>query len=75
MRNLSLALTIAAAALSATTLAARADHIVALPTAGHCPAGSHLGYEDKYCWSNDYHACPAGFHLGYEDKYCWRNRN
>ena len=39
-----------------------------------CPAGTHPGYEGKYCWRNhETDACPPGFHLGYEDKYCWRN--
>jgi hypothetical protein len=39
-----------------------------------CPAGTHPGYEGKYCWRNHgADACPPGFHLGYEDKYCWRN--
>ena len=39
-----------------------------------CPAGTHPGYEGKYCWRNHgADACPAGSHLGYEDKYCWRN--
>jgi hypothetical protein len=39
-----------------------------------CPAGTHPGYEGKYCWRNhEADACPPGFHLGYEDKYCWRN--
>jgi hypothetical protein len=39
-----------------------------------CPAGTHRGYEGKYCWRNhETDACPPGFHLGYEDKYCWRN--
>jgi len=39
-----------------------------------CPAGTHPGYEGKYCWPNrGAHACPPGFHLGYEGKYCWRN--
>jgi hypothetical protein len=39
-----------------------------------CPAGTHEGYEGKYCWRNhESNACPPGFHLGYEDKYCWRN--
>jgi hypothetical protein len=38
-----------------------------------CPAGTHVGYEGKYCWPNSARNCPAGFHLGYEGKYCWRN--
>ena len=39
-----------------------------------CPAGTHAGYEGKYCWPNrGAHACPPGTHLGYEGKYCWRN--
>lgn len=38
-----------------------------------CPAGTHAGYEGKYCWPNRANSCPAGFHLGYEGKYCWRN--
>jgi hypothetical protein len=39
-----------------------------------CPAGTHPGYEGKYCWRNhETDACPPGFHLGYESKYCWRN--
>lgn len=38
-----------------------------------CPAGTHAGYEGKYCWPNHANACPAGTHLGYEGKYCWRN--
>jgi hypothetical protein len=39
-----------------------------------CPAGTHPGYEGKYCWRNhEGDACPPGFHLGYEGKYCWRN--
>ena len=40
---------------------------------GYCPAGTHLGYEGKYCWPNYGHICPSGTHLGYEGKYCWRN--
>ena len=39
-----------------------------------CPAGTHIGYEGKYCWPNRANNCPAGFHLGYEGKYCWPNR-
>ncbi len=41
-----------------------------------CPAGTHSGYEGRYCWPNrtSTSGCPAGFHLGYEDKYCWPNR-
>jgi hypothetical protein len=38
-----------------------------------CPAGTHAGYEGKYCWPNTARACPQGFHLGYEGKYCWPN--
>ena len=39
-----------------------------------CPAGTHSGYEGKYCWPNrGASACPYGTHLGYEGKYCWRN--
>lgn len=38
-----------------------------------CPAGTHPGYEGKYCWPNRSNACPPGTHLGYEGKYCWRN--
>ena len=38
-----------------------------------CPAGTHVGYEGKYCWPNRARACPAGYHLGYEGKYCWPN--
>ncbi len=39
-----------------------------------CPAGTHAGYEDKYCWPNRARSCPVGFHPGYEGKYCWPNR-
>lgn len=39
-----------------------------------CPAGTHPGYEGKYCWPNRANACPPGTHLGYEGKYCWRNQ-
>jgi hypothetical protein len=42
-------------------------------TALSCPAGTHVGYEGKYCWPNRGRACPAGTHLGYEGKYCWRD--
>lgn len=39
-----------------------------------CPAGTHAGYEGKYCWPNRAASgCPYGTHLGYEGKYCWRN--
>ena len=38
-----------------------------------CPAGTHPGYEGKYCWPNRPRACPAGTHLGYEGKYYWPN--
>jgi hypothetical protein len=38
-----------------------------------CRAGTHAGYEGKYCWPNSARNCPYGFHLGYEGKYCWRN--
>jgi len=38
-----------------------------------CPAGTHHGYEGKYCWPNRPRACPAGTHLGYEGKYSWRD--
>ncbi len=39
-----------------------------------CQAGTHPGYEGKYCWPNrGANACPYGTHLGYEGKYCWRN--
>jgi hypothetical protein len=41
---------------------------------GFCPAGTHLGYEGKYCWPNRSQICPSGTHLGYEGKYCWANR-
>jgi hypothetical protein len=41
---------------------------------GGCPAGTHLGYEGKYCWPNRSQICPPGTHLGYEGKYCWANR-
>ena len=51
-----------AAALELTVVASRA-----------CPAGTHLGYEGKYCWPNRGRACPAGYHLGYEGKYCCPN--
>jgi hypothetical protein len=44
-----------------------------LEAALSCPAGTHAGYEGKYCWPNHERACPAGFHLGYEGKYCWRD--
>ena len=38
-----------------------------------CQAGTHPGYEGKYCWPNRASGCPYGTHLGYEGKYCWRN--
>jgi len=38
-----------------------------------CQAGTHPGYEGKYCWPNRANSCPYGFHLGYEGKYCWRD--
>ena len=44
-----------------------------IAVAQSCPAGTHIGYEGKYCWPNTARNCPSGFHLGYEGKYCWRN--
>jgi hypothetical protein len=44
-----------------------------IEVAQSCPAGTHIGYEGKYCWPNSARNCPVGFHLGYEGKYCWRN--
>ena len=44
-----------------------------IEAAQSCPAGTHIGYEGKYCWPNTARNCPVGFHLGYEGKYCWRN--
>ena len=61
-------------ALALSTGAATANPLEALPVieaALSCPAGTHVGYEGKYCWPNRARACPRGYHLGYEGKYCW----
>jgi hypothetical protein len=76
-----LAAALAFAAIGSTMAAANAMSLsigVALTSLAEsvrlCPAGTHPGYEGKYCWRNrETDACPPGFHLGYEDKYCWRN--
>jgi len=69
------ALAISAGAAGATPLGHLALNVQAnfVEAALSCPAGTHIGYEGKYCWPNSARNCPAGFHLGYEGKYCWRN--
>ena len=62
----------ASAAMSLSLVTEVASSLIQSAVA--CPAGTHLGYEGKYCWRNhENEACPAGFHLGHEGKYCWRN--
>ena len=60
------------AALAPATMPAAAFEITVAQLS--CPAGTHSGYEGKYCWPNRPRACPAGTHLGYEGKYCWPDR-
>ena len=69
------ALAISAGAAGASPLGNLALNVQAnlIEVAQSCPAGTHIGYEGKYCWPNSARNCPAGFHLGYEGKYCWRN--
>jgi hypothetical protein len=72
-RNSTLLAAVLAFAAIGSTISASNATVLSIGIAV-CPAGTHPGYEAKYCWKNhETEACPAGFHLGYEGKYCWRN--
>jgi hypothetical protein len=75
--SITVKLAFATLALGLATLASTPKPAAALGITiggGFCPAGTHPGYEDKYCWPNRSQVCPPGTHLGYEGKYCWANR-
>jgi hypothetical protein len=63
----------ALATSSAAVAAAPLETLPLIEAALSCPAGTHIGYEGKYCWPNRPRMCPRGYHLGYEGKYCWPN--
>lgn len=68
-----LALAISTGGASASSFSIELSSGLIEAAAISCPAGTHPGYEGKYCWPNRPRACPVGTHLGYEGKYCWRN--
>jgi len=72
-KSVLLAIALGLSALASTAAPASAFELSIGGGAISCPAGTHPGYEDKYCWPNRAPACPPGTHLGYEGKYCWAN--